>query len=109
VESASVCAGQSLTGNAESRSKTKPKRKAHAEQGPEAPPIYAQTIKVPPAFKISVITVAGITVLAMLMYCSVLFLKQPSEEAKGFFETLSTVIKIGIGAVAGLLAGKAAT
>ncbi len=77
-----------------------------AKQSPpqSSPPIT--TITLTPAFKLVFFSVLGLTVLSLVASFVLVFVPNPSDEAKRLGETCSTIFKLGCGTVFGFLGGK---
>lgn len=65
------------------------------------------TIRLSPAFKLVFASVLGLTILCLILGCSLVGLGIKSDEAKVMFELCTSTFKLGFGAIIGLLGGKA--
>lgn len=60
-----------------------------------------------PAFKLAFLAVLAITILSMLITCSLVALNNETAQGKALFELCASICKMGFGAMVGLLGGKA--
>jgi hypothetical protein len=60
-----------------------------------------------PAFKMVFLGVLTITVLSMLITCTLVALNNETAQGKALFELCASICKMGFGAIVGLLGGKA--
>ncbi len=64
---------------------------------------------VSPAFKLTFLGVLGVTVLSMLLSCSMIFAGvqfEPGSEGAGTLQALVSIFKLGFGALVGMVGGK---
>ena len=62
-----------------------------------------------PAFKLTFLGVLGVTVLSMILSCSMIFAGvrlEPGSEGAGALQALVSVFKLGFGALIGMVGGK---
>jgi hypothetical protein len=72
-----------------------------------APPQPNTVLILSPIFKLVFIAVLAITILSMLITCSLVALHDESDQGKALFELGASICKMGFGAMVGLLGGKA--
>ena len=72
---------------------------------PAAPPTKEFFLN--PAFKLSLICVAGFTFLAFVTNVALAVFAPPSDEVKALIETCAITYQTGFGALVGLIGGKA--
>ena len=65
------------------------------------------TFTLTPAFKLVFLSVLGITLLSIVLSCSLAVMGEPNEEKSALVQALLTTWKLGFGAIIGLLGGKA--
>ena len=78
---------------------------AQTEPPPRTPPVAVLTLT--PAFKWVLLIVLGLTLVSLVVSVYLASLSNPSDLAKGLFETCSTTWKMGFAAIIGLIGGKA--
>jgi len=65
------------------------------------------TIPLSPTFKLVFVSILGLSVLCLIIVCTLVGLGIKSEEGKVLFELCATAFKLGFGAIIGLVGGKA--
>jgi len=65
------------------------------------------TIPLSPTFKLVFVSILGLTILCLIIACSLVGLGIKSEESKVLFDLCATTFKLGFGAIIGLVGGKA--
>lgn len=80
---------------------------AELENAAVAPPSPSTVLVLSPMFKLVFVAVLAITVLSMLITCSLVALHDESDQGKALFELCASICKMGFGAIVGLLGGKA--
>jgi hypothetical protein len=87
-----------------------------ADQDPEEPtpsrgsdPPHIPVTRLTPLFKLVFLTVLGCWTAALVINVAlVIWMRDPTEQAKTLIDTCSTIVKTGFGAIVGLIGGKAA-
>ena len=68
---------------------------------------HVLSIPLSPTFKLVFVSVLGLTILCLIIGCSLVGLGVKSDEGKVLFELCTTAFKLGFGAIIGLVGGKA--